>query len=59
MIIKFCLSLKKRLNPTDALRNKFEKMYGVRPRFHQTLVTFKTGGRVFAPKAVQVICNYD
>ena len=47
------------LNPTDALRDKFEKMYGVRPRFHQTMVTFKTGGRVFTPKAVQVICNYD
>ena len=47
------------LNPTDALRDKFEKMYGVRPRFHRTLVTFKTGGRVFAPKAIQVIYNYD
>lgn len=47
------------LNPTDALRDKFEKAYGVRPRFHQTLVTFKTGGRVFAPKAVQVIYDYD
>ena len=47
------------LNPTDALRDKFEKMYGVRPRFHQTMVTFKTGGRVFAPKAVQIIYNYD
>lgn len=47
------------LNPTDALRDKFEKRYGVRPRFHQTMVTFKTGGRVFAPKAIQVIYNYD
>jgi len=46
------------LNPTDALRDKFEKAYGVRPRFHQTLVTFKTGGRVFAPKLVKVIYNY-
>lgn len=45
------------LNPTDALRDKFEKAYGVRPRFHKTLVTFKTGGRVFAPKAVSVIYN--
>lgn len=47
------------LNPTDALRDKFEKAYGVRPRFHRTFVTFKTGGRVFAPKAVQVIYDYD
>ena len=47
------------LNPTDALRDKFEKTYGVRPRFHKTLVTFKTGGRVFAPKLVEVIYDYD
>lgn len=47
------------LNPTDALRDKFEKMYGVRPRFHKTMVTFKAGGRVFAPKLVQIIYDYD
>ena len=47
------------LNPTDALRDKFEKAYGVHPRFHRTLVTFKTGGRVFAPKLVQIIYDYD
>lgn len=47
------------LNPTDALRDSFEKTYGVRPRFHRTLVTFKTGGRVFTPKAVHVIYDYN
>jgi hypothetical protein len=47
------------LNPTDALRDKFEQAYGVRPRFHRTMVTFKTGGRVFTPKAAQVIYDYD
>lgn len=48
------------LNPTDALRNKFEKMYGVRPRFHRTMVTFKMGGRVFVPKLIEIIYDlYD
>lgn len=52
------------LNPTDALRDKFEKMYGVRPRFHRTMVTFKMGGRVFAPKLIKIIydlydCDYE
>lgn len=56
---KFYYEITLGLNPTDALRDKFEKAYGVRPRFHQTLVTFKTGGRVFAPKLVKVIYNYD
>lgn len=56
---KFYYEITLGLNPTDALRDKFEKAYGIRPRFHQTLVTFKTGGRVFAPKAVQVIYDYD
>lgn len=56
---KFYYEITLGLNPTDALRDKFEKTYGVRPRFHRTFVTFKTGGRVFAPKAVQVIYDYD